>query len=131
MNQLTEETIEPLHITINITTDMTEPLSYCLDFQPGEDEFLDTLVNEHGDYLEKLTKREKLFMLSAIANSISFEEPGVVDNRVHQLWQQCYAKMSPSDLLAFMGALTEQIRWGHYAEFPPQQDSQPMFTQTF
>jgi hypothetical protein len=116
---------------INLTTitsycEPTEPLSDWLDFNPGEDSFLDSLIDEYGDYLQNLTKREKLFMLSAIANSISFEEPGVVDNRIHQLWQQCYAKMSPSDLLAFMGALTEQIRWGHYAETTTEQALQPI-----
>jgi hypothetical protein len=109
---------------ISITTDMSEPLSYCLDFKPGEDDFLDSLIEEHGEYLEKFTKREKLFVVAALANSISFEAPGVIDDKAHQLWQQCYSKMSPSDLLAFMAALTEQVRWGHYAETTTEQDLQ-------
>jgi hypothetical protein len=121
MNQPTNlETIEPLHIILN-TADMAETLDYYLDFQPGEDEFLDSLVNEHGDYLEKLTKREKLFILGSLANKVGFEEPGVVVDSIYQLVQECYFKMSPSDLLAFMGALCEQIRWGHYAVYETKQ----------
>jgi hypothetical protein len=119
MNRLL--TLMPL---LTLDTDPIESLSYCLDFQPGEDIFLDSLVNEHGDYLEKLTKREKLFLVSAIANSISSEDPGVVSNEIHELATKCYDNMSLSDLLGLMGALTEQIRWGHYAETTTEQTLQ-------
>jgi hypothetical protein len=111
---------------INLTTitsycEPTEPLSDWLDFNPGEDSFLDSLIDEYGDYLQNLTKREKLFMLSAIANNIAFEDPGVVSDEIHELAAKCYDSMSPSDLLGLIGAVSEQIRWGHYAETTTEQ----------
>lgn len=107
-----------------LASEEAETLDYYLDFQPGEDEFLDSLVENHGHYLQTFTKREKLFILAALANSVSFESPGVIDDKAHQFWQECYSKMSPNDLLGLMGALCEQIRWGHYAETTTEQDLQ-------
>jgi hypothetical protein len=119
---------QPINLeTITSYCEPVEPLSDWLDFNPGEDNFLDSLIEEHGDHLENFTKREKLFMLSAIANNIAFEDPGVVSDRVQGLATKCYDNMSASDLLGLMGALAEQIRWGHYAETTTEQALQPIF----
>jgi hypothetical protein len=116
---------QPINLeTITSYCEPIDPLSDYLDSQPGEDEFIDNLIEEYGDYLEKLTKREKLFILGSLANKVGFEEPGVVVDSIYQLVQACYFQMSLSDLLAFMGALCEQTRWGHYAETTTEQTLQ-------
>jgi hypothetical protein len=101
--------------TLTIDTDL-EPLSYYLDFQPGEHEFLDSLVEEHGSHLQNLTQREKLFMLAFLANSLSFEANGEIGDRIIQLSQDCFSRLGVNDLLALITAVSDQLRGGYYAE---------------
>jgi hypothetical protein len=100
---------------IDLVTDI-EPIMDYLDFQPGENLFIDNLVNQHGSHLQTLTQREKLYMVAFLANSLSLEADGDIGNRIIQLSQDCFSELGGTDLLALIAALSDQLRGGYYAE---------------
>ncbi len=53
---------------------MTKPIGYYCAVTPGDGTFLDHLQNQYGSTFEKLTKLQKLYILSALVGNLTQTE---------------------------------------------------------
>ncbi|WP_445630424.1 hypothetical protein [Nostoc sp. DSM 114167] len=96
---------------------MSKPLGYYTAYTPGDGSYLESLENRYGATFEKMTKKEKLFLVAAIADQLSAEQDGNARIEIKQLPAEMYENsVTDSDLMGLLEALIAQIRWGQQHE---------------
>ncbi|WP_445631568.1 hypothetical protein [Nostoc sp. DSM 114167] len=95
---------------------MSKPLGYYTAYTPGDNSLLERLQEEYGSTFEKMTKREKLVILTVLASHIGCQLEGDVRGQIFDVAKQMRDELSLSDQAGIMEAIISQIRWGQNAE---------------
>lgn len=93
---------------------MTKPLGYFTNLIPGDDTLLNQLEREYGPTLEKLTRRQKLYLITAISADLGCQcEAGDKSlGQVSQIPVQVHDQLSMTDAEGLLEALIAQVRYG-------------------
>ena len=95
---------------------MSKPLGYYTGYTPGDDSLLERLQSEYGATFEKISKTEKLVILTALASHLGCQLEGEVRSEIFAIAKEMTQQLSLSDQTGIMEALVSQIRWGQNAE---------------
>ncbi|MDZ7966885.1 MAG: hypothetical protein RM368_18215 [Nostoc sp. DedSLP03] len=95
---------------------MSKPLGYYTAYTPGDNSLLETIQEEYGSTFEKMTKREKLVILTVLASHIGCQLDGDVRGEIFAIAKDMRDKLSLSDQAGIMQAIIDQVRWGQNAE---------------
>lgn len=95
---------------------MNKPLCYYVNLQYDSDSFLIDLQKQFGSSLDKLTKREQLFLLSSLAARLCCYEKGEIRTEVFTTTCHASGQLTASEQEGVCEALINQIRWGNHAE---------------
>lgn len=95
---------------------MSKPLGYYTSYTPGDDSLLERVQEKYGSSFEKITKREKLVILTVLASHIGCQLEGDVRSEIFALAKDMTSELSLSDQAGVMEAIISQIRWGQNAE---------------
>lgn len=91
---------------------MTKPIGYYTSYTPGDASYLESLEERYGSSFEKMSRREKLFLLSSLASQLSGDAPGETRNEIYELGVDIQQNLPLSDQEGLLEALVAQIRWG-------------------
>ena len=91
---------------------MSKPIGYYTNFTPGEETLLATLQDNYGAAFEKISKREKLVVLTALASHIGCQLEGDCREEIFTIAKQMIEQLTIDDLTGIMEAIIVQIRWG-------------------
>lgn len=95
---------------------MSKPLGYYTGYTPGDGSLLERVQEEYGATFEKMSKREKLVIVTVLASHIGCQFDGDVRGEIFAIAKEMTEKLSISDQTGVMEALVAQIRWGQNAE---------------
>jgi hypothetical protein len=95
---------------------MTKPLGYYTAYTPGDESYLESLQERYGAGLEKMSKREKLYLMGVIASQLCVEMPGETRNEVYEIGTDINTSLNWSDRAGLIEAMIAQVRWGQNAE---------------
>ncbi|MDZ8070367.1 MAG: hypothetical protein RMY64_32955 [Nostoc sp. DedQUE08] len=95
---------------------MSKPLGYYTAYTPGDNSLLQTVQEEYGSTFEKMSKREKLVILTVLASHIGCQLDGDVRGEIFVIAKDMRDKLSLSDQAGVMEAIVSQVRWGQNAE---------------
>ncbi|MHC5719378.1 MAG: hypothetical protein ACYTX0_46850, partial [Nostoc sp.] len=91
---------------------MSRPIGYFTSYTPGDGSLLESLQSEYGSTFEKMTQREKLFLISAIAIQSCDQAPGKCRDEIYVVGHQINSLLPPEDREGLIEALINQVRWG-------------------
>lgn len=91
---------------------MNKPLRFYTSYVSGDDSYLFDLQKDWGCALQKLSRREQLFMLSNLATYLGCIEPGEVRSEVIVSSACAQSRLDNRDIEGLCEALINQIRWG-------------------
>ncbi|MEA5626609.1 hypothetical protein [Nostoc sp. UHCC 0251] len=94
---------------------MSKPLGYYTSYTPGDGSVLDELDDMFGSNLEKLTVKEKWFLIGALGAQLCADQPGEVSNAVNAVYPGILL-MTTGDIEGLIEALVAQVRWRQNAE---------------
>lgn len=95
---------------------MSKPLGYYTAYTPGDGSLLEKLEEEYGSTFEKMTKREKLVILTVLASHIGCQLDGDVRGEIFAIAREMTDQLSLSDQAGIMEAIISQVNWGQNAE---------------
>ncbi|MEH2151047.1 hypothetical protein [Nostoc sp.] len=95
---------------------MSKPLGYYTTHTPGDGSTLDSLQEQYGAAFEKITKREKLVILTVLASGLGCEMDGDCRAEIFDIARVMSERLTMSDRAGVMEAIINQIRWGQNAE---------------
>ncbi|BBD67966.1 hypothetical protein NIES4072_47220 [Nostoc commune NIES-4072] len=95
---------------------MSKPLGYYTAYTPGDDSLLEKLQEEYGSTFEKISKREKLVILTVLASHLGCQLEGDVRSEIFAVAAEMRDQLSSPDQAGVMFAIISQIRWGQNAE---------------
>jgi hypothetical protein len=95
---------------------MTKPIGYYTSYTPGDDSYLESLQEKYGATFEQMTKREKFYLLGALASQLCVEQSGETRNEIYELATEANVNLSQSDRAGLIEALIAQLRWGQQHE---------------
>ncbi|MEH1911265.1 hypothetical protein [Nostoc sp.] len=91
---------------------MSKPIGFFTSYTPGDISLLGALQEDYGPMLEKMTQREKLFLISAIAAQLCDQAPGRCRDEIYVVGHQINSSLPPADRAGLVEALINQVRWG-------------------
>ena len=91
---------------------MSKPLGYYTNHTPGEETLLATLQDNYGAAFEKISKREKLVMLTALASHIGCQLEGDCRAEIFTISKQITQQLTIADQIGIIEAIIGQIRYG-------------------
>lgn len=91
---------------------MSKPLGYYTNYIPGEETLLATLQDNYGAAFEKMTKREKLVILTVLASHIGCQLEGDCRAEIFAYAKQITEQLTIADQAGIMEAIICQVRWG-------------------
>lgn len=89
---------------------MAKPLGYYANFSPGDESALDELRDMFGESLEKLTSKEKFFLIAAIAAQQSHDLKGMISPAVHAVIAGICVEKEKTDLTGLLAALIDYAK---------------------
>jgi hypothetical protein len=93
---------------------MTKTLEQQLDFQPGENQTLEFLIENYGNQLEALTRGDKLFIISTLAMHLKSQESNYHPDLLKIIY--LCSNLSRIDIEYLISAISHQVKTGSYAE---------------
>ncbi|MBN3897352.1 MAG: hypothetical protein HWQ41_19350 [Nostoc sp. NOS(2021)] len=103
---------------------MSKPIGHFTSYTLGDGSLLESLQEEYGSTFEKMTKREKLFLVSAIAAQLCEQSPGKCRDEIYTVGHQINSSLPQADRQGLIEALTNQIQGGRSlfdTELPPME----------
>ena len=103
---------------------MSKPIGHFTSYTLNDGSLLESLQEEYGSTFERMTKREKLFLISAIAIQLCDQAPGRCREEIYTVGHQINSSLSQADREGLVEALTNQVRWGRSlsdTELPPME----------
>ncbi|MDZ8239704.1 MAG: hypothetical protein RMZ69_21570 [Nostoc sp. ChiQUE01a] len=91
---------------------MTKPIGYFTSYSPGDGSLLESLQEEYGSTFERMTKREKLFLIFSIASQLCEQAPGKCRDEIYVVGYQVNSSLSLKDREGLLEALINQVRYG-------------------
>lgn len=73
---------------------------------------LESLQERYGSTFELMTRREKLFLISAIAIQLCDQSPGSCREEIYTVGHQINSSLPQADREGLVEALINQVRWG-------------------
>ncbi|MEH2445800.1 MAG: hypothetical protein V7K18_08450 [Nostoc sp.] len=101
---------------------MSKPVGHFTSYILGDGSLLESLQEEYGATFEQMTKRERLFLIFAIAAQSCDQAPGRCRDEIYVVGHQINSSLPISDREGLIEALINQIRWGRSqteTELPP------------
>ncbi|PHK31389.1 hypothetical protein VF14_24480 [Nostoc linckia z18] len=95
---------------------MSKPLGHYTSYTPGDGSYLESLQEHYGSMFEKISRREKLFLISGLASHLCVLEPGETRDEIYKLSVQLQIQLEESDQKGLLEALIAQVRWGQNHE---------------
>lgn len=97
---------------------MSQPLGYYTNHTPGDGTLFDALEHEYGSMLEKLTRRQKLYLIMAIAADLAVQCPDddISVCQVSHIPLQVHDQLTASDAEGLIECLIAQVRGRNYAK---------------
>lgn len=95
---------------------MSKALGYYTSHTPHDDSLLGFLEQKYGSTFEKISKREKLVILTVLASHVGCQLEGDVRSEIFAIAREMTDQLSLSDQAGIMEAIIGQIRWGQNAE---------------
>ncbi|WP_414572714.1 hypothetical protein [Nostoc sp. CCY 9925] len=93
---------------------MSKPIGYYTGYTPGDGSYLEELQEKYGSTFEKMSKREKLFLVSTLASHLCVAEQGETRDEIYILSVDLQSKLPASEQAGLLEALVAQIRWGNH-----------------
>ncbi|MEH1811942.1 MAG: hypothetical protein V7K26_03605 [Nostoc sp.] len=91
---------------------MSKPIGYFTSYKINDGSLLESLQEEYGPTFERMTKHEKLFLISAIAAQLCDQSPGSCRDEIYVVGHQINSSLPVHDREGLIEALTNQVRWG-------------------
>ncbi|MEH2435200.1 MAG: hypothetical protein V7K25_13255 [Nostoc sp.] len=91
---------------------MSKPIGHFTSYTLNDGSLLDSLQEEYGSGFEKMTKREKLFLISSIAIQSCDQSPGRCRDEIYVVGYQINSSLPQADREGLIEALINQVRWG-------------------
>ncbi|MEH1885867.1 hypothetical protein [Nostoc sp.] len=91
---------------------MSKPIGHFTSYTINDGSLLESLQEEYGPTFEKMTRREKLFLISAIATQLCDRAPGRCRDEIYVVGHQINSSLPQADREGLVEALTNQIRYG-------------------
>ena len=91
---------------------MSKPIGHFTSYTLNDGSLLDSLQEEYGSSFEKMTKREKLFLISSIAMQSCDQAPGRCRDEIYVVGYQINSSLTQADREGLLDALINQVRWG-------------------
>ncbi|MGV0102521.1 Phycobilisome protein [Nostoc sp. DSM 114160] len=91
---------------------MSKPIGYFTNYTLNDGSLLESLQEEYGPTFEQMTKREKLFLISAIAIQLCDQAPGRCRDEIYVVGHQINSSLPVGDREGLIEALINQVRWG-------------------
>ena len=104
---------------------MSKPIGYFTSYTLNDGSLLESLQSEYGPTFELMTRREKLFLISALAAQLCEQSPGRCRDEIYVVGHQANSSLSVTDREGLIEALINQARHGQsltvVAEVSPMQ----------
>jgi hypothetical protein len=91
---------------------MSKPIGHFTSYTINDGSLLESLQEEYGSTFELMTKREKLYLISAIAIQLCDQSPGRCRDEIYTVGHQINSSLPLHDREGLVEALTNQVRWG-------------------
>ncbi|MDZ8108974.1 MAG: hypothetical protein RM338_25580 [Nostoc sp. DedQUE12a] len=91
---------------------MTKPIGYFTSYTPGDGSLLESLQQAYGSCFERMTEREKLFLIFSIASQLCEQAPGRCRDEIYVVGYQINSSLPLRDRQGLMEALINQVRYG-------------------
>ncbi|MEH2263830.1 hypothetical protein [Nostoc sp.] len=91
---------------------MTKPVGYYTSSTINDGSLLESLKEQYGQTFEGMTRREKLYLISAIAIQLCDQAPGRCRDEIYTVGHQINSSLPLHDREGLVEALTNQIRYG-------------------
>lgn len=92
---------------------MAKPIGHFTSYTINDGSLLESLQEEYGSTFELMTRREKLYLISAIANQLCDQSPGQCREEIYVVGHQINSSLPPQDREGLLEAMINQIRWGN------------------
>ncbi|MBG1263082.1 hypothetical protein [Nostoc commune] len=91
---------------------MSKPVGYFTNCTINYGSLLESLQEEYGSTFELMTRREKLYLISAIASQLCDQAPGRCRDEIYVVGHQVNSSLPKADKEGLLEALINQVRWG-------------------
>ncbi|WP_298908714.1 hypothetical protein [uncultured Nostoc sp.] len=91
---------------------MSKPLGHYTGYTPGDDTLLAKLQDKYGAAFEKISKREKLVILTVLASHLGCALEGDCRAEIFTVAKQITEEITLADQAGIMEAIIGQVRWG-------------------
>lgn len=91
---------------------MSKPIGHFTSYTINDGSLLESLQQEYGSTFERMTKREKLFLISAVAAQLCDQAPGRCRDEIYVVGHQINSSLPMHDKEGLLEALINQVRWG-------------------
>lgn len=91
---------------------MSKPIGHFTSYTLNDDSLLESLQEEYGPTFERMTEREKLFLISAVAIQLCDQAPGRCRDEIYVVGHQINSSLPLDDRIGLIEAMTNQIRYG-------------------
>ncbi|MEH1861432.1 MAG: hypothetical protein V7L21_26310 [Nostoc sp.] len=91
---------------------MSKPIGYFTNYTINDGSLLESLQSEYGATFERITKREKLFLISALAIQLCDEAPGRCREEIYVVGHQANSSLPVADREGLIEALINQVCYG-------------------
>ncbi|MEH1817307.1 MAG: hypothetical protein V7L09_33590 [Nostoc sp.] len=101
-----------IFICIEEIIPMTKPVGYYTTSTINDGSLLESLKEQYGQTFERMTRGEKLFLISAIAAQLCDQAPGRCRDEIYVVGHQVNSSLPMHDREGLIEALVNQVRWG-------------------
>ena len=91
---------------------MSKPIGHFTSYTLNDGSLLESLQEEYGSTFEKMTEREKLYLISAVAIQLCDQIPGRCRDEIYVVGHQINSSLPVADREGLLEALINQVRWG-------------------
>ena len=91
---------------------MSKAIGHFTSYTINDGSLLESLQEEYGPTFEGMTKREKLFLISAISTQLCDQAPGRCRDEIYVVGHQINSSLPKHDREGLIEALINQVRWG-------------------
>ncbi|MCC5620955.1 hypothetical protein [Nostoc sp. CHAB 5715] len=91
---------------------MSKPIGHFTSYTINDGSLVESLQEEYGSTFERMTKHEKLFLISAIAAQLCDGCPGRCRDQIYVVGHQINSSLPKNDREGLLEALINQVRWG-------------------
>ena len=91
---------------------MSKPIGYFTSYTVNDGSLLESLQEKYGSTFEGMTKREKLFLISAVAAQLCDGAPVRCRDEIYVVGHQINSSLPMDDRYRLVEALINQVRYG-------------------